>query len=149
LFLANTTAVYTPQAREAWSTRVQAVQASGMSAVADMVVQRYLNESYRAANPDVVQRVRATLLCQDAHSYALACQAVAGVDWLDQLNRISCPTHVLAGALDAGATPAMAQELAQRIPGAQLTVLPKASHLSVAECPAECVQLLRAWLVGA
>jgi pimeloyl-ACP methyl ester carboxylesterase len=43
----------------------------------------------------------------------------------------------------------MAQELAQRIPGAQLTVLPQASHLSVAECPAECVQLLRAWLVGA
>jgi 3-oxoadipate enol-lactonase len=149
LFLANTTAVYTPQAREAWSARVQAVKASGMGAVADMVVQRYLHEAYRAANPDVVQRVRTTLLRQDAHSYALACAAVAGVDWLDQLNRISCPTHVLAGALDAGATPAMAQELAQRIPGAQLTVLPQASHLSVAECPTECVELLRAWLAGA
>jgi len=146
LFLANTTAVYPQQAQEAWAARVQAVQAGGMPAVVDMVVQRYLHAGVREASPEVAQRLRQTLLRQDAQAYAQACRAVASVDWLDQLGRITCPTHVLAGALDAGATPAMAQELAQRIPGATLTVLPQASHLSVAECPEAFVDWMRGGL---
>jgi len=71
---------------------------------------------------------------------------VAGVNYLDQLHRISCPTQVLAGALDAGATPAMAQAIAERIPGARLTVLQEASHLSVAERPEAFLDVLQAWL---
>jgi 3-oxoadipate enol-lactonase len=40
----------------------------------------------------------------------------------------------------------MAQAMAERIPGAQLTVLPQASHLSVAECPDEFLALVQNWL---
>lgn len=146
LLLANTTAAYPVAAQEAWAARVQAVRDGGIAAVIDMVVQRYLHEGFRAAHPEQVERLRATLGRQDAQAYVRACQAVAAVNYEDDLHRITCPTHVVAGALDAGATPAMAQAIAGRIPGAQLTVLPQASHLSVAECPGEFLALVRHWL---
>ena len=149
LFLANTTSAYPPSAVQAWASRIQSVQQGGMAAVADMVVQRYLHADFRAAHPDEAERLRGRLLRQDAAAYAQACAAVSQVNWTDQLHRISCPTQVLAGALDAGATPDMARDLAQRIPGARLTILPQASHLSVAECPGEFVDLLRSWMRAA
>ena len=45
------------------------------------------------------------------------------------------PTLVIAGGKDAGATPEMAQAIAERIAGAQLVQFDDASHLSVAELP--------------
>lgn len=146
LLLANTTAVYPAAAQQAWAARVQAVREGGMAAVVELVVQRYVHEAFRAAHPEAVQGLRATLARQDPQAYVHACQAVAAVNWLDDLHRIGCPTHVVAGALDAGATPAMAQAMAERIPGAQLTVLQEASHLSVAECPQAFLDVLGAWL---
>ncbi len=146
LLLANTTAAYPAAAQEAWAARMQAVREGGMPAVIDLVVQRYLHEGFRAAHPEQADRLRATLGRQDAQAYVHACQAVAAVNYQQRLHHIACPTHVVAGALDAGATPAMAQAIAERIPGAQMTVLPQASHLSVAECPDAFIALVRQWL---
>jgi 3-oxoadipate enol-lactonase len=146
LFLANTTSAYPPPAQQAWASRIQLVEQGGMSAVADMVLQRYLHAEFRAAHPDVVERMRNGLLRQDAAAYSRACAAVAQVNWTEQLHRIKCPTQVLAGARDEGATLEMARELTERIPGARLSVLENASHLSVAECPGEFVDLLRIWM---
>lgn len=148
LFLANTTSVYGQEARVAWAQRVADVQSGGMGAVADRVVQRYLHDGFRAARPEVEHGIRAQLLRQDPQAYIWACQAVAAVDFSDDLHRIQCPTRVLAGALDLGATPEMAQLMAQRIPGAELTILPQASHLSVAECPEAFGQAVQAWLAA-
>ena len=149
LLLANTTSAYPEAARAAWAARVQAVQEGGMPAVADMVVQRYLHAAFRQQQPGLEHRLRATLLRQDAQAYIAACLAVAAVDWTNQLHRVRCPTEVLAGAMDAGATPEMAQTLADGIQGARCTVLPQASHLSVAECPEAFVQWVKAGLLRA
>ena len=146
LFLANTTSAYPEAARAAWAARVQAVEEGGMPAVVDMVVQRYLHAQCRQQQPALEQRLRATLLRQDVKGYAAACRAVAAVDWTAQLHRIQCPTQVLAGAMDVGATPEMAQQLTHLIPGAECRVLPQASHLSVAECPAAFTEWVRTGL---
>lgn len=135
LFLAHTAARYPEAAREGWRQRVVTVQAQGMQAVVETVLQRYLTEPVRAANPAVVQAMRELLLANDVPSYAAACGAVAGVDWLDRLSGIVIPTAVLAGAHDGGATPAMAREIHERIAGSTLEVLPDASHLGPIEQP--------------
>lgn len=135
LILANTTSVYPDAARAAWAQRIDAVRQGGMAAVVDAVVQRYLHDAFRQTHPGIVAQMRATLLDNDPTAYAQACAAVAGVDWHDALPGIRCPTLVLAGALDQGTTPAMAQAIASRIPAARSVVLQQASHLSVAEQP--------------
>ena len=56
------------------------------------------------------------------------------------------PTLVIAGARDVGATPEMAQAIAERIPGAELAVIEDASHLSVAEQPEAFAELVQRFL---
>jgi 3-oxoadipate enol-lactonase len=136
LVLAHTAAQYPPAARQGWAQRIDAVAAGGMAAVADLVVQRYLNEDFIRRHPDVAAQLHEQLLSNDPRGYMASCYAVAKVDWLDVLQRIACPTLVLAGAHDVGATPAMARAIQERIPGAQIEVFEQASHLSLVEQPA-------------
>jgi 3-oxoadipate enol-lactonase len=146
LVLANTTSQYPDAALPAWSQRIATVDAKGMAAVADMVVERYLHADFRAAQPAATQAIRAAILRNDAAGYAASCAAVAGVAWQSRLGEIRCPTLVISGARDAGATPAMGQAIAERVPGARFEVIADASHLSVLETPAAFDALLRSFL---
>ncbi len=149
LVLAHTAARYPDAAQPIWAQRITAVQAQGMAAVVDQVVARYLHETFRADHPQAVAILRAQLLACDPVGYAACCHAVAGVDWLDALHHIACPTLVLAGALDLGATPEMARAIQQRIPGAQLEVFAQSSHLSPWEQPAAFHPAVEAFLQAA
>ena len=135
LVLANTTAQYPEAARPVWAQRIAAVAAGGMAAVADGVVERYLHADFRAAEPAFAASLRAQLLRCDPRGYEACCHAVAAVDWLSRLGQVRCPTLVIAGARDIGATPAMGEAIAAAIPGAQYALLDDASHLSVREQP--------------
>lgn len=146
LVLANTTGLYPETARQALAQRIAAVEQGGMAAVADSVIERFLHADFRAAEPAVVQTLREQLLRCDAAGYVACCRAVAAVNWLPRLPEIHCPTLVLAGARDLGAPPAMAQAIAERIPGAQLQVFENASHLSVFEVPVAFRAALQAFL---
>lgn len=136
LVLANTSARYPEAAKAMWAERIAKVEQGGLAAIADMVMERYFHAGFRAAHPQVVDRFRRTLLATDPSGYVACSHAVGGVDWLDQLGRIACPTLVIAGAEDVGATVAMAQAMAERIAGAELAVIAGAAHLSVTEQPA-------------
>jgi 3-oxoadipate enol-lactonase len=135
LVLANTVARYPAEAAANWEQRIAAVRGQGMAAVTEMVVERYLHAAFRHAHPEQDERIRARLLRDDPAAYAASCAAVAGVDWLDRLASIRCPTLVIAGARDIGAPPAMGQAIAERIAGAHFHVIEDASHLSVVETP--------------
>ncbi|HEY1092716.1 MAG TPA: alpha/beta fold hydrolase, partial [Burkholderiaceae bacterium] len=85
LVLAHTTARYASEGRAAWEQRIQAIEAGGMAAIADMVVERNLNAAYRAARPEHAQALKQHLLKHDTASYLSSCAAVRDVDWLDRL----------------------------------------------------------------
>jgi len=148
LVLANTAAQYPAAAQSAWTQRIAAVESGGVAAIADMVTERYFHAGFRAANPGAIAEARRTLLRTPAAGYVAACHAVAGVDWLDRLPQVTCPTLVIAGRLDMGAPVAFSQAIAQRIAGAKLVVFDEASHLSVAEQPALFKQALSKFLAG-
>ena len=146
LVLANTTAGYPEPAQTGWAQRINSVESGGMPAVVDRVIERYLHAGLRAAQPPTVARVRDTLLRCDPAGYVASCHAVANVNWWAQLGAIKAPTLIIAGALDLGAPPAMAQAMQAAIPAARLVLLAEASHLSVAEQPAEFAALARGFL---
>ena len=60
---------------------------------------------------------------------------LAAEDYRPRLNEIKVPTLVVAGQRDRITTPDDAAELAALIPGAQLTIIPGASHLLLIEQP--------------
>ena len=146
LVLANTTAQYPAAAQATWDARIAALQDGGMAGVVQGVVERYLHAEFRAAQPGFTASLQAQLLRADAAGYAASCQAIRHVDWLDGLAQVRCPTLVLAGARDVGATPAMGQAIAERVAAAQFELLAEASHLSSAEQPARFEAAVRGLL---
>jgi pimeloyl-ACP methyl ester carboxylesterase len=62
------------------------------------------------------------------------------------LPAIACPTLVLVGDADQLTPPALAQEIAAGIAGAQLTVVPGSGHLSTLEQPQRVTAALVEWL---
>jgi 3-oxoadipate enol-lactonase len=146
LVLANTSAKYPEAAQQVFSQRIAAVGAGGMAAIADAVIERYFSAAFRAAQPELVAGYRARVLRTDPAGYAACCHAVGAVDWLERLRSITCPTLVIAGALDVGAPPAMSEAMAERIAGAELVVFDEASHLSVVEQPALFAETLQRFL---
>lgn len=148
LFLANTVARYSDDARQAWAQRVAAVREGGMDAVEDLVVSRYLHEAARREHPEWEAALRNSLQRQTPQDYAAVAEAVARVNWWDRLPEIRCPTWVVAGGRDAGAPPALGEAIAQRIPGARFALLEEASHLSVIEAPEAFHTLVQAWLTA-
>jgi 3-oxoadipate enol-lactonase len=65
---------------------------------------------------------------------------------VDRLDRIDAPTLVITGAEDKGLPPSYSTELAQRIPGARLEVLPRVGHMSPREAPTAVASLIREFL---
>jgi 3-oxoadipate enol-lactonase len=143
---AHTVARYAEPARQAWAQRIETVRISGMAAVVDTVVARYLGEAFRAAHPDVAAALRAQLLTNDPAAYVAACRAIAPVDWLDDLAAVRCPVLVVAGRHDVGAPVAEAERIAAAVPQARLEVLEHSAHLGPVEEPEAFIAALARWL---
>ena len=67
-------------------------------------------------------------------------------DGYERLDRITSPTLVLHGELDALVPPANGRILAERIPGAELVTVPGANHLLGTDQPEQVSELLLNWL---
>lgn len=146
LVLANTTSGYPPEAQAGWAQRIAGIEQGGLEAIVDGALQRWFHEAFRAAHPEVVALWRGRVLACRQAGYIACCEAISQVDTTDRLPALRMPTLVIAGALDAGTPPAMAQRIAAQIPAAELVVLPEASHLSVLEQPAAFMACVDGWL---
>ncbi len=67
-------------------------------------------------------------------------------DATSYLPRIACPTLVLCGLQDGWSPPPQHEEMARRIPGAELRLLEDCGHMSTVERPSEVTAALAAWL---
>lgn len=146
LVLANTTSSYPPEAQAGWAQRIAGIQQGGLVSIVDGALQRWFHEGFRSAHPGTVAMWRERVLACDPAAYIACCEAISQVDTTRRLPAIDVPTLVIAGALDVGTPPAFAEVIAARIPGAQLTVLPEASHLSVLEQPEAFRACVDGWL---
>jgi len=148
LVLANTTSSYGPEGRAMWQARAKAVMDGGLEAINDMVMSRYFSEDFRATQPAIVEEMSRRFLATPVEGYLGCCDAIAELDYTEDLSRIRTRTLVVAGAADAGTPPAMSQAIADRIPGSQLAVIPGAAHLSAVEKPQEFGALVKGFLAA-
>jgi 3-oxoadipate enol-lactonase len=79
-------------------------------------------------------------------AYIAATRATWTGDYRALLPTISVPTLVMVGERDTVAPLALAQEIADGIPGARLEVVPGAGHVANADAPATFNALLRGFL---
>ncbi len=137
LMLCNTTPSF-PAA--VFAQRIATVEAGGMAAIGEAVLQRFFTEGFRARNPPLLASIRSTLLQLDPVGYIGCCAAVRDAGFESGLASIRTPTLVLVGDHDQSTPPERGRALAAAIPGARFASLPVA-HLAHPEQPAGFIDL--------
>jgi pimeloyl-ACP methyl ester carboxylesterase len=148
LVLANTKAG--PDGEEARRGRagmLELLARTGVPGVAEQMLPRLLGETTRAQRAAVQQRVRAIA---EANSLEGVRNAIVRLmnrpDSTGLLSGIRCPTLVIASDEDTVTPADEARGMQECIPGAELTIIPGAGHLSNLEQPRDFNQALQRFL---
>jgi 3-oxoadipate enol-lactonase len=146
LILANTASRYPEDARRHWTERARIARAEGMAGLVDIIINKYFSPAFLAERPQEAARFVQQVLQIDARGYAVCCEAIRSLDYYSQLDRVPCPTLVIAGGADAAAPPGVAEEIASRIPQSRFALIEGAGHLSVVERSEMFARLVRDFL---
>jgi 3-oxoadipate enol-lactonase len=131
-----------------WDGRIGAVEAGGIEAVGDGVMERWFTADYRREKPAMVKIWRAMLTRTPKQGYIAGCRAVRDADLTEGAGRIAAPTTILVGDQDVSTSPALAEELCGLIKGARLETIAGAGHLPCIEKPWVVRSLIEAHLKG-
>lgn len=138
----DTTAWYGPDGPANWRARAAKAEAEGMAALEGFQAERWFNPAFGAANPDVLARWLGVFRRNDVRAYAAACAMLGAADLRARLPAIAAPTFVAVGEEDHATPPAMAEAIVAAVPGASLTVLQGARHITPVERPGQIAALL-------
>ena len=133
--------------RQMMADRAASAERDGMAPAIETTLERWFTKDFRAKGGDEATRKR--LLADDPNEWARGWRAIAQLDTAARLGEIKVPTLCIAGELDPAAPPATLGEIAKRIPGAQLAVLPGAPHMMQIEQPKEFAATVGAFLDAA
>ena len=124
--------------------RLQVTVDEGLESVTELAIDRWFNEAFKSANPDVINRIKARVLSNDIHAYATSNEIFVDAD--DHIGTalrfVQCPALVMTGELDTGATPKIAQRMAKDLLNARLVILRGLHHLAPLENPDRVNQVL-------
>lgn len=123
-------------ARQGLRKRAELARTEGLGDVADQVAQAGTASETKARNRAAVAFVRESVMRQSAEGYARSCEALAAAYAADHA-RIRCPTLLLTGEDDQTAPVSVARQLAERINGARVKLLPRCGHWPTVERPDE------------
>ena len=129
---------------ESWSARIAAIEAGGLSSIADAVMERWFAPAFRAS-PDCALWQAMLSRCP-TDGYIAACHALATADQTAATATLRLPTLVIAGSEDGASPPATVRGLADLIPGAAFHEIPGAGHLPCVETPAAWAALVGPFL---
>jgi 3-oxoadipate enol-lactonase len=135
LTLADTTSRYPAEAAAAWQERIRVAETKGMEPLLQATLERWFTEPFRNNKKEDVGRVAAQILKTPVPGYVGCCHAIPKINVTARLKEIKLPALVICGEQDPGTPPAMAREIQQNLPGAQLALIPQAAHLANIEQP--------------
>ncbi len=134
MILIDTTAWYGEKAPEEWRARAQKARTEGLASMAAFQATRWFGDRFRAENPRKVQEMMEIFVRNDLDAYEATCIMLGDADLRGALPSFDFPVSVIVGEEDYATPIASARELAEAIPGASLTILPGARHLTPIEC---------------
>lgn len=137
LVLADTRAAAdSAEARTGRFNLAQTAYRKGAGAVAEIMLPKLLGATSIAERPGIVRQVRHMIEACEVSGIVVDSMAMAErLESMSLLPLIKCPTLVLVGEEDGTTPPSEARLMAQEIPGAKLSVIPGAGHISNLEQP--------------
>ncbi|KRW95234.1 3-oxoadipate enol-lactonase [Paracoccus sp. MKU1] len=146
LVLSNTAArIGSP---EMWTARITALEAGGLAAMADDILERWFPAAWRAAHPAQLAGWRAMLSRCDLQSYLGCCEALAAADQTRTCRDLATQVLTIAGGADLATPPEVVAATAALIEGAETALIENAGHLPCVDAPAQYLALLRSFLLN-
>jgi len=119
-----------------WHDLISAVEARGVEPIVESTVQRWFSDTFKAANPGVLEDVRKMVRGTSVAGYLGCAGAFLGLAIEDRLPLIRARSLFVSGAADKrGGPPALMAGLAAAVPGARHVSVPDAAHIANIENP--------------
>ncbi|MEQ8772518.1 MAG: 3-oxoadipate enol-lactonase [Erythrobacter sp.] len=129
-----------------WDQRAKLVRESGMSALTEAVLSRFLSPAFLESGDQRVDKIRTTLASTDAQGYAACCIAIGHAEVLPHAMGAHVPRLLsIGGSQDAAAPVEHARKIAASVPGGRLEVL-DTGHLSATEDPNGFAEAVKTFL---
>lgn len=129
---------------EMWQTRIDAVRAGGIEALADATMERWFSPAFRS-RPDL-HLWRNMMTRQPVEGYLGCASAIQGTDFYTTTASLTLPTLAIAGDRDGSTPPDLVRETADLVKGSRFHLIRGAGHLPCVEKPAEYAETLSAFL---
>jgi 3-oxoadipate enol-lactonase len=142
MVLSNTAAKIGTQ--QMWQDRIDAIEAGGIEALADAVMERWFSRAFRQSDELLAWRNMLTRTPQAG--YVGCSQAIAGTDFITPTSGLRLPTLAIAGSEDGSTPPDLMRETADLIPGSRFHLIRGAGHLPCVEAPEEYARVLTDFL---
>ena len=142
LTLCNTTSWSTPWYRGWVRERQAVVRTGGMAPVWEMTRRLWFTDAYVDAEGPDYHAVREVFVKTPSAGYLGGTSAVAELAYRDSLHRIRAPTRIIAAGDDPVTPLVRAEEIRDRVDGAELHVVERRRHFSNVEAPGEFNALL-------
>jgi 3-oxoadipate enol-lactonase len=126
-----------------WNQRIAAVEAGGIAAIAEPILQRWFTPAYRRPeNPDFVGYSN-MLLRTPSEGYVGSSAALRDADYTAEIVRLDLPVLCIVGDQDGSTPPDLVRSTAALIPGAECVIVENAGHLPCIEQPDATAELVR------
>jgi 3-oxoadipate enol-lactonase len=119
-----------------WHKLRDTVRQNGLESIVEQTVQRWFSQDFKAAHPEVLDKVRAMIRRTTFEGYLGVTAAFLGLAEEARLHEIKAPTLYVSGGDDKlGGPPALMAGLAAKVPGARHVSVPNAAHIANIQNP--------------
>ena len=137
LIMACTSARMEGLTRQVIPSWPETAEKQGMEPFIETALDRWFIESFRTANPEIMDLYRKMIGANPPLGYAANARGIMEYDLSDEVHKIQCPTLLVTGESDYS-TPIKDHEfLVQHIPKSALKIVEQASHTVPEEQPEE------------
>ncbi len=131
-----------PESKAARYETARKVEAEGVGVVAESMPARLTSQ------PELIESLRCLILKMKPEGAIGDLQGIAErAEMSAWISRLCVPVAVIAGGADALIPLARAQEMAERFPNCQFTMIPQAGHMPMLEAPEEVADALAALVI--
>jgi 3-oxoadipate enol-lactonase len=132
-----------------WHKLRETVRKNGLETIVEPTVQRWFSEDFKAAHPEVLEKIRKMIRGTTLEGYLGVTAAFLGLDVEDRLGEIKAPTLYVSGAEDKlGGPPELMKNLSSKVMGARHVSVPGAAHIANIQNPEGFNRVLADFLRG-
>jgi 3-oxoadipate enol-lactonase len=119
-----------------WHKLRDTVRQNGLESIVEPTVQRWFSEDFKAAHPEVLEKIRKMIRGTTLEGYLGVTAAFLELDVENRLGEIKAPTLYVSGAQDKlGGPPDLMKKLAEKVRGARHVSVPNAAHIANIQNP--------------